>query len=273
MTFRAQVPSVRDCHVAAPGGRLFARVWGGEDLAGEDLAAAAFILFHDSLGCVELWRDFPAKLSVATGLRVVAYDRLGFGRSDPRRDRLVPPDFIARESEVSLPALRRELSVERMILFGHSVGGGMAAAAGAAFPESTLAVATVAAQAFVDERTLAGIRMAAAEFEQPDRMKRLTRYHGDKAQWVLDAWVQTWLDPAFTGWTLDDDLRRLRCPVLALHGDRDEFGSSAHPERIARLAVSGRCAILQDCGHIPHREKPERLVAELRAFVAPLLAA
>jgi pimeloyl-ACP methyl ester carboxylesterase len=253
--------------VAAPGGRLFARVWGGEGLP----AAPAFILFHDSLGCVELWRDFPAKLSVATGLPVVAYDRLGFGGSDPRADRL-SVDFIRREGESNLPALRAQLGVERMILFGHSVGGGMAVAAGGAFSDSTLAVATVAAQAFVEDCTAAGIRAAGAAFEQPEQFKRLTRYHGDKAQWVLDAWVKTWLDPAFAGWTLDEDLRRLRCPVLALHGDRDEYGSSAHPERIARLAAFGRSAILNDCGHIPHREKPERLVAALAAFVAPHLA-
>ena len=268
MPCRAQGPSVREGFIAAPGGRLFVRVWGGEDLP----SAPAFILFHDSLGCVDLWRDFPAKLSAATGLPVVAYDRLGFGRSDPTRDRL-PLDFIRREGKTNLPVLRRQLGIERMVLFGHSVGGGMAVATGAAFPDSTLAVATVAAQAFIEERTVAGIRGAAAEFEQPEQFKRLTRYHGDKAEWVLDAWVKTWLDPAFAGWTLDHDLRRLRCPVLALHGDRDEYGSSAHPERIARLAASGRCTILDDCGHIPHREQPERLVAELIAFVAPLLAA
>jgi pimeloyl-ACP methyl ester carboxylesterase len=263
----APAPAVREALVAAPGGRLFVRVWGGADLS----VAPAFILFHDSLGCVELWRDFPAKLSAATGLPVIAYDRLGFGRSDPRAGRL-PIDFVRREGERNLPALREQLGVSRMILFGHSVGGGMAVAAGAAFPDSTLAVATVAAQAFVEDRTVAGIRAAATEFEQPDPFRRLTRYHGDKANWVLDAWVKTWLDPAFAGWTLDEDLRRLNCPVLALHGDRDEYGSSAHPERIARLAAAGRFTMLEACGHIPHREQPERLVAELSAFVAPLLA-
>lgn len=263
----AQAPSVRESFVARPGGRLFVRVWGGEDLP----AAPAFVLFHDSLGCVDLWRDFAEKLAAATGLPVVAYDRLGFGRSDPRRGRL-PLDFIRREGETNLPVLRRQLGIERMVLFGHSVGGGMAVVAGAAFPDWTLAVATVSAQAFVEERTLAGIRRAAAEFSSPEQMRRLSRYHGDKAGWVLDAWVKTWLDPPFAGWSLDDDLRRLRCPLLALHGDRDEYGSSAHPERIARLAASGGCSILDDCGHIPHREQPQRLVAKLSAFIAPLLA-
>ena len=120
----------RDLFIEAPGGRLFARVWGGEDLS----ASPSLALLHDSLGCVELWRDFPAKLAAATGLPVVAYDRLGFGRSDPRRDRLAA-DFIRREGATGLRALREQLGIGRMILLGHSVGGGMAVAAGAASPE------------------------------------------------------------------------------------------------------------------------------------------
>ena len=40
------------------------------------------VLFHESLGCIELWRDFPRKLSQITGREVIAYDRLGFGQSD-----------------------------------------------------------------------------------------------------------------------------------------------------------------------------------------------
>ena len=44
-----------------------------------DHALAPIILMHDSLGCVALWRDFPAQLAQATARVVYAYDRLGFG--------------------------------------------------------------------------------------------------------------------------------------------------------------------------------------------------
>ena len=56
----------------------------------------AIVLLHDSVGCVELWRDFPARLAEAAGRRVVAYDRWGFGRSAERAGRL-PVDFIHDE--------------------------------------------------------------------------------------------------------------------------------------------------------------------------------
>jgi pimeloyl-ACP methyl ester carboxylesterase len=36
------------------------------------------VFLHDSLGSVQLWRDFPAKLSEAAQCNVLAYDRLGY---------------------------------------------------------------------------------------------------------------------------------------------------------------------------------------------------
>jgi len=81
------------------------------------------------------------------------------------------------------------------------------------------------------------------------------------------AWIETWLDPAFAGWCLDDDLRGVRCPLLALHGDRDEYGSVEHAKRIARLAQgSSNAMIYESCGHSPHQEQPARVVSEIARF-------
>jgi pimeloyl-ACP methyl ester carboxylesterase len=256
---------MKDIFIKAPGGKRFARIWG--DL---NASSAPIILLHDSLGSVELWRDFPARLMETTGHPVVAYDRLGFGRSDPYPGAL-DVDFIREEARSSLPALRAILGIGRMMLFGHSVGGGMSVAAGAALPETTVAVITESAQAFVEDRTLTGIREAERAFEEPGQIERLARYHGDKAQWVLEAWTKTWLSPHFADWTLEDDLRRLRCPVLAMHGDRDEYGSRQHPERIGSLPpAGGEVVIFEDCGHVPHREKPELVLQVVIGFVRSL---
>ena len=260
--------AVTEHRVATDGGTLFARAWRpppGRDDAAD--AGAAILLFHDSLGCVEVWRDFPEQLAAATGRVVVAYDRLGFGRSDPRRGTL-PPTFVRDEAAV-VPVLREALGIGALVPFGHSVGGGMAVATAARLGDACPALVTESAQSFVEARTLDGIRAAREAFRRPDQFERIERYHGAKARWVLDAWVETWLAPAFAGWSLDDDLRRVRCPTLALHGDADEYGSTRHPERIAALAGGpARAVILDGCGHVPHREQPARVVDEVARFLA-----
>lgn len=256
-----------DHWIVHPGGRLFARQWLREP-AGVELASV--VLLHDSLGCVELWRDFPASLAAATGRRVIAYDRLGFGRSDARIGR-PPTDFIAQEASATWPLVRAQLGIGRFAVVGHSVGGGMAVEIAAHDAADCVALVTMAAQAFVEDRTLAGLRVARRQFEDPAQVERLARYHGDKAAWALDAWLGRWLDPAFAAWTLDTALPRVACPVLAIHGDQDEYGSAAHPRRIVEgVAGPSRLEMLAGGGHIPYREQPELVTRLIADFIAPL---
>lgn len=255
-----------------PQGRLFARSWHPVPDPQGEAGETPLLLLHDSLGCVELWRDFPAALTQALGRRVIAYDRLGFGRSDPRGGTLAP-GFIEEEARSVLPALQRELGFRRFIAFGHSVGGGMAVHCAALHPGDCVALVTESAQAFVEERTRAGIREAKASFAEPRQFERLTRYHGNKARWVLDAWTETWLSPAFAEWSLDGVLPRVRCPLLALHGEHDEFGSVRHPETLARLAAGGaRVEIIAGACHVPHREQAALVVRLVRDFLNALHA-
>ncbi|HQR44966.1 MAG TPA: alpha/beta hydrolase [Thermoanaerobaculia bacterium] len=248
--------------MAVPGGEVFVRQWdpgpGGK---------LPFVLLHDSLGSVEQWRAFPDALATATSRRVVAYDRVGFGRSSPRTD---PPSagFIDDEAKLSFPAVARELALHGYVLFGHSVGGAMALTIAAHQPDSCHAVITESAQAFVAERTLAGIRAAKEGFRDAAQFSKLTRWHGERARWVLEAWTEAWLSPAFRTWSLDDRLGKIQCPVLAIHGDTDEYGSCDFPRRIA-TGVRGpaQMEILAACGHVPHREKEGEVLRLVRAFL------
>ncbi|TWT18743.1 alpha/beta fold hydrolase [Luteimonas wenzhouensis] len=251
--------------VAVEGGRLFVRHWRPQR---RDACAPPLLLLHDSLGSVAQWRDFPARLATASRRDVIAYDRLGFGRSTPRAARH-SLDFIDEEARGGLPALLAGLGLERYALLGHSVGGGMALTAAAFDPERCAGVVSMSAQAFVEQRTVEGVRRTQQEFARPGGLGKLAFWHGARAAWVLDAWTGTWLDPAFAGWSLDAVLPRVRCPVLALHGDRDEYGSEAFPRRIAEgVGGPARMVVLEDCGHMPHREHPERVLAEVVAFLA-----
>lgn len=251
-----------DSFVGVPGGSIFVRQWRGADARGVPL-----VLLHDSLGSVELWRDFPALLAEALNRHVIAYDRLGFGKSTQRTDR-PSITFIDDEAERYFPAVRRGLGLDRFALFGHSVGGAMALRIAASLQESCDAVITESAQCFVESRTLEGIRSAQTLFADPAQLQKLARWHGDRAQWVLDAWIKVWLSPEFSDWSLDPYLGRVRCPILAIHGDQDEYGSEAFPQRIAS-GVHGpsQMILLKDCGHVPHRERPQEILRLTASFL------
>lgn len=247
-----------------PAGGLHAARWRHETT---DPTRSPIVLLHDSLGCVALWRDFPARLAAASDREVIAYDRRGYGKSAPYPGRQ-PTSFIADEA-AAFHTLREHFYLARFVVLGHSVGGGMAAEIAGQHAAGCEALITVAAQAFNEPCTLAGIREAEQAFRHPAAIARLAKYHGDKAEWVLRSWVDNWHSEAFADWTLDPALRRVTCPTLALHGEHDEYGSRAQPERIASLTPGPASAhMLPDCGHVPHRECPERLIAALLPFLA-----
>ncbi len=263
-------PLTVDTWVEHPQGRLFARSWIPSCCQGVAPPGPPIVLFHDSLGCVALWRDFPAQLSTATGRRVIAYDRLGFGQSDPRPERPAL-DFIADEARTYFPALREGLDFGRFIAFGHSVGGGMAIHCAAEFDADCEALITESAQTFAEDRTLHSIAEAKEQFEDASQRQRLAKYHGDKAGWVVEAWTENWLHPGFATWSLAPVLPQVRCPILALHGIHDEYGSTIHPETIGRLAAGpSRVEILPDTYHVPHRERPAEVLDLVAGFIASL---
>jgi pimeloyl-ACP methyl ester carboxylesterase len=144
----------------------------------------------------------------------------------------------------------------------------MALAIAALEGEACEAVITEAAQPFVEPRTLAGIRSAREQFGDPGQFEKLAKWHGAKAQWVLDAWTEVWLSPEFSSWSLDRHLSRIKCPVLAIHGDLDEYGSVEFPRRITS-GVKGpsQLAILNRCGHVPHRENREEVLRLTSSFL------
>ena len=254
---------VIDSVIAIPGGSIFVRRWNRN--SSEHLP---IVLLHDSLGSVEMWREFPATLATETARTVIAYDRIGFGKSS-LRTYPASSRFIDEEAQIYFPAVSKAMGLSRYILFGHSVGGGMSLAIAAHQTDKCAAVIAESAQAFVEERTLSGIRAAKQHFEDGAQFSRLSKWHGERARWVLEAWTEVWLSPEFREWTLDTYLSRIHCPVLAIHGDTDEFGSSAFPRRITEgVCGPGRIEIISPCGHVPHREKEREVLELAKGFLA-----
>lgn len=265
MTVTTETRLVQDA-----GGQLFVQSWSPAVLRDEHTSRIPIVLFHDSLGCVALWRDFPALLAAATSRRVIAYDRLGFGRSSARQD-VLAHSFVEDEGREVVPRLLTALGVQTFVAMGHSVGGGMAVAAAATHMARCTALITMAAQSFVEDRTVAGVREARASFEAPEQLARIARHHGDKAEWVLHAWVDTWLHPDFASWSLDALAEQVHCPALVIHSDNDEYGSLAHPMRLLRhLRGPSRQFTVPGGGHVPHRTESAAVLNAVQDLLAPL---
>lgn len=224
------------------------------------------ILLHDSLGCVGLWRDFPLLLAQTLNRPVLAYDRIGYGVSSVHTAKQ-PNSFIQDEAIIWFPKIKNALGINAYVLIGHSVGGGMALLS-AANDHTCLGVVSMSAQAYVEPKTLQGIRDAQAMFEQKGQMLRLENWHGERAKWVLDSWVENWLSPAFTHWSLVPELHRVSCPALIIHGDLDEYGSCDFPHAIAdNVTGESILEIIEQCGHVPYKEHPEKVLSFVEHFI------
>jgi pimeloyl-ACP methyl ester carboxylesterase len=251
-------------------GRSLAYEWIGEKWNGKP----ALVLLHEGLGSIRQWRDFPAKLSESTGCRALVYDRYGYGQSDVLQEERRTVRFMHDEALVALPELLEQLKVKTPVLVGHSDGASIALIhAGAG--HAVRGVVAMAPHVFIEPQCLGAIEKAKQRFENPDAdfSARLARRHRD-ARKTFYGWADVWLDPEFKGWDIREDyLPGVRCPVLAMQGHEDEYGTMAQLEQIRRH-VSGRCELreLENCGHRPFRDQPEKVLFEASAFIRDLFA-
>lgn len=246
---------------------------GGHRLEVDDFPASRedrppLVFLHEGLGSVSLWRDFPARMARATGCRTVVYSRYGYGRSDvltaPRR-----PDYLHVEALETLPELLDLLAVDRPVLVGHSDGGSIALIHAGAGCRECAGVAVLAPHLFVEERSVVGIEETVRVFENTDLPQRLARHHRD-VRLTFYGWADIWRSPEFRDWNIELCLPGLRCPVLAIQGEDDEYAGMDHIDRIAQLAVNApRVDLLKlaACRHSPHRDQAATVGAAIVAFV------
>jgi pimeloyl-ACP methyl ester carboxylesterase len=166
-----------------------------------------------------------------------------------------------------LPRLRTALSIERPVLIGHSTGASMALLHAAAGRWSVAGVVAMSPFAFVEASNLDAIATARDAYASTDWRAKLARHHDD-VDGVFRAWAGTWLDPAFRSWSILEDLRGLRAPVLTILGENDPYSTPAQCDAIARAATQVEVLRIADCGHVPWRERPEIVVPATAAFVA-----
>lgn len=239
-------------------------------LAPERRGRPLMVFLHEGLGSLSAWKDFPRSLVDALGWRGLVYSRPGYGRSTPRAaEEAWQLDFLHRQAHEVLPALLAALDIDTAadppVLFGHSDGASIALLFAARFPRRVRALVVVAPHIVVEDLSVSSIAQAREAYLTTDLRDRLARHHDDpdSAFW---GWNDIWLHPPFREWSIEDEISSIACPVLAVQGVDDQYGTLAQVHGIARRVPGTRVVELPDCRHAAHKDQPEALIAAVGSF-------
>jgi pimeloyl-ACP methyl ester carboxylesterase len=228
-------------------------------------AQPTVVFLHEGLGSVAMWKDFPERLCTDHGLRGLVFSRYGYGQSTPKpADEHWTPDFMHAQAQGVLPALLAKLGIVKPWLFGHSDGASIALLHAARFDVAGIVV--VAPHLFVEDVSIASIERARQAYTTTDLRARLGPYHADPDS-AFRGWNDAWLSPAFRSWNIEGELATIRCPVLAVQGEDDEYGTLAQIRGIQAKLPKTRLLVIPKCGHSPHRDQPETLARESARFI------
>jgi pimeloyl-ACP methyl ester carboxylesterase len=227
--------------------------------------APSIVFLHEGLGSVAMWKDFPSHVAHGTGCNALVYSRYGYGQSDP----LTEPrriDFMHDEALRALREVLDKLRVNNPILLGHSDGGSIALIHAGGSDRPVAGVIALAPHVMVEDISISSIQMAKQTYQTTDLRDKLARYHAnpDSAFW---GWNDIWLNPEFRNWSIEEFLPRITCPVLAIQGEDDEYGTMEQIDRIGRLVPDVDLLKLRDCRHSPHRDQPQAVLEAVVHFV------
>lgn len=222
------------------------------------------------------------------GLRLISYDRPGYGGSTPQPGRTVA------DCAADVRAICAEIGVDRIATWGVSGGGPHVLACAALLPDLVIAAASLASlapygaegldyfagmgQENVDDTRLFFTDEAASrEQTEKDREEILATSPGDAAKGMeslltptdaaaltgeLAEWLvaseQEGLAPGSEGWWEDNcmvrpwgfDLAAIAVPVLLLHGKQDMFVPFGHGEWLAAHIPGVEARLLDNDGHL-----------------------
>lgn len=230
-------------------------------------------------------RAFDGQLErFGSGARVLAWDMPGYGESPP-----LDPMTFAGLAE-SLLALLDARGVERAVVVGHSMGGMVAQELVARRPERVAALVLYS--------TSPAFGGPAGDWQRRFLAERLRpldegKTPADIAAELIAGMVGEGADPrgleralacmssvpaatyraalhCLVTFDRRGSLAAIRCPTLALAGERDRVASPAVVERMARAIPAAIHRVLPGAGHLAHLERPALFDAEIAAFLDAL---
>ena len=243
----------------------------------------ALVAIHGFGGDKETWLLWAPFVARRRALLLI--DLPGHGMSRDAHDQ---DGFAARaQAEVVLGAMDA-CGIERAILCGNSMGGGIAQRAARSWPERVAALVLVASVAhemaeseltrelargqnflIPDEKTTHD-QFLRRVVEKPPRVPRaVQRYVASQR-----ARAQPKLERVWRGWTgaigeagVPDDPHAIAQPALIVHGDRDRVIDVETARGLASRMPRARLEVLAGVGHVPQLEEPRRVARLTEMFV------
>jgi len=243
------------------------------------------VLLHGTSDSLHTWDGWAAAL--VPQRRVIRFDLAGFGLTGPAAD----GDHSMARHVRQVQAVLDHLGVQRVVLGGHSLGGHVAWAATLAAPQRVAKLVLVDAGGYAlppQEVPVAwrvarmpGVRSLSAYFLPRGMvLASLRNVYGDPSK-VTAGLVDRYYDMALragnrraladrmAGGVADASaqIRSLGLPTLILWGGGDRLIPLAAARRFADDIAGSRLVVLEELGHLPHQEDPQRTVRELLRFL------
>lgn len=221
--------------------------------------ARAVVFVHGTPGSWRAFEGYLAQPALAERARLVAVDRLGFGRSEPGR----AETSLERQAASLAPLLRRLMAeapaAGRPILVGHSYGG------------------PVIARFAMDYPGLAGGLVMVAPSIDPG-LERL-RWYNHVASWRLFNWslpaewltsnreilpLKKELEAMLGGWD------KIAAPAIVIQGDADKLVPAGNADFAARKLPAERLKIerVPGAGHFVLWQQPQLVVKAILELLA-----
>lgn len=226
------------------------------------------ILLHNGLGCTRSFK--PQVREFSKHLRVIAYDRQGYGRST----HMVT---LARgwldESVRELSCFLDQLKISEAHLCGVCVGGAIALLFAAQNPSRASSVAVAGTCCYgSDEMKARALQLYPRPEElSSDWLKELIRFYGQKdARELYGIFYQAIEEEngyPFKEYDLRPMLASIKSPVIIIYGDGDQLFDLEQALSMHRHLHESDLCIIPNCGHLPNEEKPQDFNREVLNFV------
>jgi non-heme chloroperoxidase len=236
------------------------------------------ILLH---GLTDSWRSFELVLPlISEGIRAVAPSQRGHGDA-------VRPDsgYRIEDFAADLVAFMDALEIETAVVGGHSSHGLVAERFAVDHPDRARGLVLISAPASLrDKPGLQGLLDSISKLTDPIDPAFVREFVEGTFLHAPGGFMETmvaeclkvparvWKEAfaALAGTDLSAELPRIEAPTLLLWGDRDSIVSRSDQDALTGLIRRSRLKVYPGIGHSPHWEFPERVAADVSAFVARL---